>query len=216
MAQKYEVFYGDKSFIVAETSPHPYQDHIVFPIDAIDYDGIDPYLELLSRHPDKQGVVFMSSKPGEMFHRFCTSFAEVKAAGGLVVDPSGRVLLIHRNGMWDLPKGKVDAGEFLRQAAMREVREECGVQELRIVSTIKPTFHIYDLKGQRVLKTTFWYLMDCADPERAQPQIEEGITETRWVKQADLEPYIEGSYSNIKLLLALFIGNRKEYGGPDQ
>lgn len=201
---------------MVESNQHPYLDHIVFPLDAIDFEGLDPYLELLSRHPHKHGVVFMSSKPGELFHRFCTSFTEVKAAGGLVVDTAGKVLLIHRNGMWDLPKGKVDKGEFLRQAAMREVKEECGVQELRIVSTIKPTFHIYDLEGQRILKTTFWYLMDCADPERAHPQVEEGIDEVRWVEQSDLGPYIEGSYSNIKLLLALFISKRREYGGPDQ
>ena len=42
----------------------------------------------------------------------------VRAAGGIVADDSGRLLLILRNGRWDLPKGKVEPGETLLQGAM--------------------------------------------------------------------------------------------------
>ena len=52
----------------------------------------------------------------------------VRAAGGIVTDEAGRMLLIRRNGRWDLPKGKVEAGETLLQAALREVEEETGVR----------------------------------------------------------------------------------------
>ena len=37
----------------------------------------------------------------------------VRAAGGIVTDDAGNRLLIHRNGRWDLPKGKVEQGETL-------------------------------------------------------------------------------------------------------
>lgn len=38
------------------------------------------------------------------------------------------MLLIQRNGRWDLPKGKVEPGETLLQAALREVEEETGIK----------------------------------------------------------------------------------------
>lgn len=52
----------------------------------------------------------------------------VRAAGGIVTAPDGTMLLIRRNGRWDLPKGKVEAGETLLQAALREVEEETGIR----------------------------------------------------------------------------------------
>ena len=45
----------------------------------------------------------------------------VRAAGCVVHDDAGNMLLILRNGRWDLPKGKVESGETLLQAALREV-----------------------------------------------------------------------------------------------
>ena len=52
----------------------------------------------------------------------------VRAAGGIVTAPDGTMLLIQRNGRWDLPKGKVEPGETLLQAALREVEEETGIK----------------------------------------------------------------------------------------
>ena len=54
----------------------------------------------------------------------------VKAAGGVVVDVEGRVLLVHRPRYddWTLPKGKLDPGETFEAAALREVREETGLE----------------------------------------------------------------------------------------
>lgn len=154
----------------------------------------------------------MSDKPTDMLYRFLEDFQEVKAAGGLVVNASGEVLMMLRNDRWDLPKGKVEQGEFMRKAAKREVTEECGVKELEILSTIRPTFHIYDTAEGRMLKTTYWYLMRCDDPANIQPQAEEGITEVKWVPATDLRPYIKSTYQNIKIILALFASDRKDYG----
>ena len=52
----------------------------------------------------------------------------VRAAGGIVTAPDNTMLLIQRNGRWDLPKGKVEPGETLLQAALREVEEETGIK----------------------------------------------------------------------------------------
>jgi 8-oxo-dGTP pyrophosphatase MutT (NUDIX family) len=55
------------------------------------------------------------------------------SAGGLVFDRTGRLALVRerkRSGerRWTLPKGKLEAGETIEQAALREVHEEAGVQ----------------------------------------------------------------------------------------
>lgn len=52
----------------------------------------------------------------------------IKAAGGLVKNGDGDYLFIYRLGKWDLPKGKVEDNEKMREAAVREVEEECGIK----------------------------------------------------------------------------------------
>ena len=52
----------------------------------------------------------------------------VRAAGCIVEDEkTGRYLLIRRNDHWDMAKGKMEPGETLHDAALREVREETGI-----------------------------------------------------------------------------------------
>jgi len=53
----------------------------------------------------------------------------VVSAGGVIFDDKGRVLLLKRadERIWCFPKGHVEPGESLEQAAAREIREECGL-----------------------------------------------------------------------------------------
>src|SRR5690606_40883318 len=87
--------------------------------------------------------------PGSCICPYTTLFR----SGGVVQDEHGRLLAIRRLGMWDLPKGKVDPGEAIDGAALREVREECGVQQLALVRPIAHTWHTYvreDRKSTRL------------------------------------------------------------------
>ncbi|MGX6448899.1 NUDIX hydrolase [Patulibacter sp. S7RM1-6] len=54
---------------------------------------------------------------------------EVHAAGGVIVR-DGTVAIVHRpyREDWSLPKGKLDPGETFEQAALREIREETGLE----------------------------------------------------------------------------------------
>jgi 8-oxo-dGTP pyrophosphatase MutT (NUDIX family) len=216
MAQKYEIFYGDKVFVIADNSnPSAYNDYIVFPIEPEELEDVTNYYRLLDEHPDKKGVVVMNDNPNPTLHQFISHFKEIKAAGGLVVNDKGDVLLMKRRGMWDLPKGKVEEGEFMRQAAMREVKEETGLTKVKVKSTIRPTFHIYEMDGELVLKTTYWYLMENKVDVALVPQTEEDIEEVKWVPTKDLKPYLQQTYPNIKMILALFASQDKDYGSVD-
>ena len=60
-----------------------------------------------------------------------------ESAGGVVLDPQGRVLVVNQNGdSWSLPKGHLDAGEDELTAARREIGEEAGVNELEFLGKL--------------------------------------------------------------------------------
>ena len=106
----------------------------------------------------------------------------VTAAGGYVVCPGPddvAVLLIHRRGVWDLPKGKQDPGEDVAACALREVQEEVGIDDLQLGPDLGPTLHGYPDGDTYAVKTTHWYLM--RTPERSfEPERREGIRRVAW------------------------------------
>lgn len=112
----------------------------------------------------------------------------VTAAGGYVVregTAGPEVLMIFRRGVWDLPKGKLDAGETIEACALREVREEVGIDDdLSILQPLPPTVHGYPEKGVYRVKTTHWYLMQTPQTTFT-PQAQEGIERVAWVPWAE-------------------------------
>jgi len=121
----------------------------------------------------------------------------IPAAGGAVLNDNGEVLMIYRNEKWDLPKGKMEERETVEQAAVREVKEETGLVNLRVISKLSKTYHTYTLKKKRVLKETFWFLMASNDQD-FQPQRNEGITKVVWLPESKLESILSNTYENIK------------------
>jgi 8-oxo-dGTP diphosphatase len=88
--------------------------------------------------------------------------AEVEAAGGIVLDQDGRVVLVHRPRYddWSFPKGKLDVGESFEEAALREVEEETGLR-CRLVREL-PSIEYHDAKGRRKL-VRYWLMEAEAD-----------------------------------------------------
>ena len=59
------------------------------------------------------------------------------SAGGVVINQESQVLLVNQRGSsWSLPKGHVDPGEEPLAAAKREILEETGISELKLIETL--------------------------------------------------------------------------------
>ena len=127
----------------------------------------------------------------------------VVAAGGKVVNHKGKVLFIYRNDKWDLPKGKLDKGETIEAAAIREIEEETGVGELTITSFLAKTYHVFKRGGVYKLKETHWYNMTSNHSGKLSGQLEEGITKVKWKGPKKTKKALKNSYSNIKLLFEI-------------
>ena len=109
----------------------------------------------------------------EIWEDFTHMFRVIEAAGGIVNNKNGDILFIHRMGKWDLPKGKIEKGESLEQAAVREIEEETGLKELVIEKFLNNTFHIYtERNGEKILKTTYWFHVNYLGNETPIPKIE--------------------------------------------
>jgi 8-oxo-dGTP pyrophosphatase MutT (NUDIX family) len=147
-------------------------------------------------------LVFWSDKEDLNWKQnFFHLFKRIDAAGGLVKNEKGVMLFIFRLGKWDLPKGKLAANETPEEAAIREVKEETGLSELRITGSLPSTFHIYTRKGKQILKQTYWFEMEAKSTQSLVPQTEEEISEVRWVGKEDLENVLSNTYGSIRELV---------------
>ncbi len=139
--------------------------------------------------------------PKALFRAFKKRYQRIKAAGGVVFNDAGEILLIYRRGYYDLPKGKMEKGEKKRACARREVEEETGVRGLTVGARIAKTRHTYrTAKGKRILKTTYWYAMT-APKQKLVPQEEEDIEKALWVRPEDLPGYFPGMYNSIRYII---------------
>ncbi len=134
---------------------------------------------------------------------FTQLFRVIEAAGGVVSNKKKEILFIRRLGKWDLAKGKIEPGEGLDQAALREIEEETGLKELILEEYLNTTFHIYtERNGDKILKTTYWFIISYVGTSEPVPQIEEGISEVSWKSKEEIrEQVLPMTFENIKLIL---------------
>lgn len=133
----------------------------------------------------------------------------VKAAGGIVEAPDGELLTIFREGRWDLPKGMVEPGETLAEAALREVEEETGIHNASLNQLITKTYHIYDKYGGWHLKQTSWFAMSSPSKDTTVPQREEGITQAVWLPREECLDRLLHSFASLRLVAAKVKGNHQ-------
>lgn len=124
------------------------------------------------------------------------------SAGGVVFRREGddiAVLLCGRRDppLWCLPKGTPDAGEAVRDTALREVREETGWR-CRLKKRIGKAQYRFQHEGRRVFKTVHWFLMDPVAREGEPDPVE--ILDARWRSLAEAKDLLV--YDSDKAIMA--------------
>lgn len=196
------VYFGDRSFhIVTEEASVPPGERTRFWDD--DRDGaalpanivkfFENYDRIVRRIPsDAHGV-------DGAFAAWSRFFACVEASGGIVADDAGRLLMMRRNGRWDLPKGRSEAGETPDVCAVREIAEETGVGAAVDVP-LCDTWHAYWFEPTRrwELKRTRWYLLRATGAHLLCPQREEGIERVEWCDRATAAAHLGETFPTVR------------------
>ena len=200
MAQMYRIFYLNKAFFLCD-SPSEH-------IKNIKIEHINDLCLALREWMEEEedyDLCFYGIHKNQMLDYLKDFYIYIEAAGGVVKNSNDEYLFIKRFNLWDLPKGKVEKEESSKNAAIREVVEETGIEGLSIVKPISNSWHIYPWKEQTVLKKTFWYLMRSNYKGELIPQAKEDITEAAWLNSVDAKQALQNSYRSLKENLAEYI-----------
>ena len=212
--QSYQVFVNEHLILLTEetnsfnnTADEEYtRFDSTLEINQVDSEQIKLLVEWLFNEKEATfKVVIQVANSNKILQVFLNCFKLIEAAGGLVTNKLGELLMIYRLNKWDLPKGKIEAGEEPKEAAEREVEEECGITNLEIQGEHTLTYHMYHNKGERVLKRTYWYSMLYQGEQDLKPQVEEAIEQVEWIKKDNLKLKIDETYASLKPLFQGFI-----------
>ena len=191
----YEVFVNEAPLILTNKRPKNSNGNLF----SLDGDSIVEAIKLLSKKKLKKAYLYHPDDK-KILKLFMLKIPVVVAGGGFVINKKGKVLFIFRNGKWDLPKGKVDKGESIESAALREVEEETGVTNLEIERFLHTTFHIFKRNGEYRLKQTHWFIMSTDYKGKLVPEKSEGIKKVKWKGRKKTKRALKNSYHNIKVL----------------
>lgn len=201
----YEIYINENLLLLGST-----QDYLNFSeSDAFEcyrYNGkvktLHHYIDTLEKSNQKKQMLIYYSDLKQLKSEFKGLFRKIKAAGGIVRNTDNEILFIFRRGFWDLPKGKMEEGEGKRWCALREVKEETGLQSLQITRRVGKTRHSYKhpKTGQRILKITYWYAMLGDKADVLHVQTEEDITEAKWM---NLDTFFGENYTTFASIISI-------------
>ena len=200
-----KIFFNDKPlFLCDEISktiePYLHHDDTMF-MDELDLHAVKTMIFEMQQ-PQVHAGVFKHENFVELKKLFFKKFKLIQAAGGLVENEEGEILMIFRKGKWDLPKGKLDKGESLEVCAVREVEEETGAKGVKLISPLIITYHTYHEGTKFILKESQWFKMKAKKNQHFTPQLEEDITEIKWVDEKSVQDILTKTYPLIKDVIA--------------
>lgn len=199
------IHFGDKPVILADGRDSEISELLCHPetvlIEECSAHAVHAMLHEIKKDEIKAGVMIADDLE-TLRKLFWHRFQIVRAAGGLVENEHGDVLFIFRRGFWDLPKGKIDDGESIEDCAIREIQEETGLQDLKLIKPICSTYHTYEFRGEEILKESYWFLVQGQSSEKLVPQTEEDIAEIVWANRRQVKDLISSSYPSIRSVFA--------------
>ncbi len=131
----YNIYFGKRSISLIgynEVEVKNPNSVILYADNTFNYDIV---LNLLQNSPSINDIRIYLKEGSDLeaaFGQLCSCFCEINAGGGLVRGCKGDYLFIYRYDVWDLPKGVQERDEEISQTALREVKEECGIEELEL------------------------------------------------------------------------------------
>jgi len=156
----------------------------------------DYVFRMVAKLPAGVALYILSEDPSAEIGAFFSDYQMVEAAGG-IVKRKDEFLFIKRNGLWDLPKGKMEDGESPEVCAKREIEEECGIEGPEVKELVLITYHTYAYKDIPTIKKTYWYALTYDGPKKGTPQLEEGITRVSWKKEEKMDKALQKTYASI-------------------
>jgi len=195
----YKVFFNQKPIVLTTELICPKGDSPLF---FLKFTNKKFVLQVLKSKKVKMLYLY-HSKEEKLWYYFFDMFKLIEAAGGLVKNSkTNHYLFIFRNKKWDLPKGRINKNEEFENAAIREVEEETGVENLSIIKPLITTYHIFKRNRNYRLKKTFWYLMKTDYIGKLTPETNEGIEEAIWIEKNSIGSLKSKMYQNINLVIS--------------
>jgi len=195
----YKVFFNQKLILLTTDIISPKEDSPFF---YVKFTNKKFVVQMLKSKKVKMLYLY-HSKEDKLWYYFLNMFKLIEAAGGLVRNlKTNHFLFIFRNKKWDLPKGRINKNEGVQKAAIREVEEETGVENLSITKPLNTTFHIFKRNRKHRLKKTFWYLMETDYIGELTPETKEGIEKAIWIEKKLIVSLRSEMYQNINLVIS--------------
>jgi len=199
MRQKYKVFLNERFVLLTNEWPKKLNKSKNFlALHSKDKSAIKKAFDSFQSNKNIIKLIIVHNDLEELWNTFKSLFEIIPAAGGLVFNENNECLMIFRKGLWDLPKGKLEKNEKIKECAIREVEEECGLSDITLEDKITITYHIYNLKGNPNLKPSHWFLMKINGSPKLIPQAEESIDKAIWVNNEKAKELLENAFPSIK------------------
>lgn len=201
--KNYTIYFCDTEVVVTTESPGPQ-----YAILDVDTSCAISRAKVVKKVETDKFIAILTKNPDATFESLKSQFKVVLAAGGVVENEKGELLMIELRNRWDLPKGHIEEGESVSVAALREVEEETGVRaDIVGDEPVAVTWHAYDTYGCWELKRTSWWRMKGAN-SRVVPQREEGIVNAVWCPRVEVDERLKRSYPTIKFVVEALYGNK--------
>lgn len=128
-------------------------------------------------------------------------------AGGIIYRKVNNVfefaLILDPYNEWTFSKGHIEKGEKPEKAALREIQEEIGLTQLKVIKLLEKTDYWFKFEETLIHKYVYFYLIEAAGDEALVCQVSE-VQAAEWVKETDIMAKIGYPKQNHILLNKAF------------
>lgn len=200
-----KIYYNNNFILLCTAHIQPAGNQLIVDTENLEAELVEAHVRHFIQQSENKDLILITKNVNSLFEQLKELFYYIEAAGGLIRQ-NNKYLFIYRLGKWDLPKGKIDAGESPAEAAVRECEEECAITGLQIVKELASTYHIYPYKTGHALKTTYWFLMKSTHSGTLTPQTEEHIEKVEWLDADAIKNLVlQNTYLSVRDVIFLNI-----------